>query len=543
MPASTRLPRLFAALFSAASCLAIAACAPRETLVQQGNREATLHKSIGPDLAGLDPHLAESLGDIQVHSALFEGLVAEDPRTLSPVPGVAARWDVSADGLAYTFHLRPEAKWSDGRPLVAEDFVASVRRALSPALGAPNAKLLYVVLNAEAYHRGQLADFSAVGVSAPDARTLRVTLEYPAAHFLSLLTHPVWFPVPPHAITASGPLESRGNRWADIPATFVGNGAFVLRAWRPGQSIDIAANPAYWDAATTRLRAVRFHVYDSVDAEERAFRAGQLHVTESLPVGRVEAWRAEAPEQLRADAFLDTYFYRINTTRPALSDPRVRRALCLALDREQLVNALLRGGQRPATAFTPPGTGGYVPPAVLRHDLAAARALLTDAGHPEGHGLPVFELLYSTSENHRLIAEALQQQWRALGVQTRLLNQEATLLRQARQTGDFQLLRSSWVADYNDPLGYLALFTKDSAQNFTGWSDPAYDRAVYEAARTTDSVRRNALFQDAETRLLGAAPILPIYWNTHVYLLHPAVQGWHTTLLDRHPLKHVSLTP
>lgn len=530
-------------LFACFAGLFLTACSPRETLVDQGNRTAALHKSIGPDLADLDPHLASSLGDIHVLSALFEGLVAEDPQTLAPVPGVARRWDVSADALTYTFHLRPDAKWSDGRPLVAADFVASLRRALSPALGAPNAELLYPVLNAEAYHKARLADFAEVGIRATDTHTLRITLEYPAAHFLSLLTHPVWFPVPLHAVAASGPAEARGNRWASDPATFTGNGPFVLREWRRGQVIVAAANPAYWDVGTVKLRAVHFHAYDSVDAEERAFRAGQLHLTESLPAGRVEAWRAEAPEKLRTDAFLDAYFYRINTTRPVLNDVRVRRALSLALDRESLVAALLKGGQHPATAFVPTGTGGYEPPALLRHDLDAARALLAAAGHPEGRGLPVFELLYNTSENHRRIAEALQQQWRAIGVQTRLVNQEFTALLNARQAGDFQLLRSSWVADFDDPVSYLALFTRDSANNFTGWHDPAYDQALYAAARAPDTAARHALFRRAETILLEAAPILPLYVNTHVFLIHPSVRGWHPTLLDRHPLKHVSLEP
>jgi oligopeptide transport system substrate-binding protein len=538
--------RLFAAipvLLSALALLALSACAPRETAVQEGNRSQTLHRGIGPDLSDLDPHLAASLNDIHVLSALFEGLVGEDPQTLAPVPGLAIRWDVSADGLVYTFHLRPEAKWSDDRPIVADDFVASIKRALSPALGAPNAELLYPVLNAEAYHKSRLADFSQVGISAIDTHTLRVALEYPAAHFLSLLTHPVWFPVPLHAVSASGPADARGNRWASDPATFVGNGPFLFRRWDRGQVIVAEASPTYWDAAALKLRAVHFHPFDSVDAAERAYRAGQLHVIDTLPSGRVEAWRAEAPDQLRADPFLDIYFYRINTARPFLSESRVRRALSLAIDREQLVSALLKGGQRPAAAFVPPGAGGYEPPSVLRHDLAAAKALLAEAGYPEGAGLPVFDLLYNTSENHRRIAEALQQQWRAIGVQVRLMNQEFATLLDARRAGDFQLLRSGWVADYDDPISFLALFTKDSAQNFTGWSDPAYDHALYQAARTTDRAARHALLRDAETRLLEAAPVLPLYVNTHVYLLHPSVRGWHPTLLDRHPLKAVSLAP
>lgn len=521
-----------------------AACAPRTTPVEEGNRTGTLHRSVGPALADLDPHLASTLGDIHVLSALFEGLVAEDPRDLSPVPGMATRWEISADGTVYTFFLRSNARWSDGRPLTAEDFVASTRRALSPGLGAPNAALLYPVLNAEAYHKKRQTDFTAVGIAAMDTHTLRITLEHPVGHFLSLLTHPVWFPVPLHVIVATGPTEARGNRWAGSPSTFVGNGAFTLREWRHGQAIHVTAAPTYWDAETVKLRAVSFHFFDGVDAEERAFRAGQLHLTESLPAGRIEAWRAEHPEQLRADPFLDAYFYRFNTTRPHLNDVRLRRALSLAIDREQLTTDLLRGGQRPATSFVPPGTGGYTPPHGVSYDPEQARRLLAEAGYPQGKGLPVLEVLYSTSENHRRIAEALQEQWRTkLGVETRLANQEVASLLEARRSGDFQLLRSSWVADYDAPETYLTLFTSDSDQNFTGWSDPEYDRLISRASRTADTAARFDLLRQAETRLLEAAPILPLYVNTHIYLIHPAVRGWHPTLLDRHPLKHVYLEP
>jgi oligopeptide transport system substrate-binding protein len=521
----------------------LAACTPRETAVEAGLHTATLHRSFGPDLGDLDPQLAGTLGDIHVLAALFEGLVAEHPETLAPVPGVAERWEVSADGLTYTFTLRTDARWSDGRAITAADFLASLRRALSPALAAPSAALLYPVLNAQAYQQGRLSDFDQVGIQALDTRRLRIVLGHPTPHFLGLLAHPVWAPVPLHVIAAHGSTETRGNPWARDPATFVGNGPFALRRWSPGQVLVTEASPTYWDAATVRLKAVHFHPFDGVDAEERAYRAGQLHLTENLPAGRIAAWREEAPAQLRTDPFLDTYFYRINIARPGLGDVRVRQALSLALDREELVAALLPGGQQAATGFVPPGTGGYTPPPLLRHDLASATRLLAEAGYPGGTGLPVFEVLYNTSENHRRIAEVLQQQWRALGVEVRLQNQDFASLLEARRSGDFQILRSSWVADYDDPLSFLTLFTRESANNFTAWSDPEYDRLVFEAARTSEASARHALYAAAETRLLADAPILPLYFNTHVYLIHPSVRGWFPTRLDRHPLKHVSLEP
>ncbi len=531
--------------FLPALCLAwtLTACAPRETPAEAGARSGILHLSLGPEPGRLDPHLATSLADVRAVSALFEGLVGQDPATLDPLPAAALRWESSADGVTHTFHLRPNGRWSDGKPVTADDFVASVRRVLTPALAAPNAPLLHTVLNAEAWHRGRLTDFTSVGIRAIDAHTLRIQLERPDPAFFSKLSHPAWFPVPVHAILASGPEDGRENRWDAAPATLVGNGPFVLKEWRTGRTLRFAASTTHRDGTSLRLREVMVHVFDGPDAEERAYRAGQLHVTDSLPAGRVDVWRTEAPGQLRTEPVLDVYFYRINTTRPHLSDPRVRRALSLAIDRPALVAALLRGGQTPARAFVPPFTNGYSPPEVLRHDPAAARALLAEAGYPDGAGLPTLELLYNTSENHRRIAEVVQQQWRAIGVQSRLTNQEFASLLEARRAGDFQILRSSWVADYNEPLSFLDLFTSTNPNNYTGWSDPAYDHALSQAALTQDPQARHELYRSAETRLLDAAPLLPVYVNAHVYLIHPAVRGWFAHPLARHPLERVWLEP
>lgn len=538
-----RFLRLLFRLLFLALAWTLSACAPRDTPAASGARTGVLHVSLGPEPGRLDPHLATSLADVRAVSALFEGLVGQDSTTLNPLPAAAARWESSADGVVHTFHLRPEGRWSDGRPVTAEDFVASVRRVLAPSLAAPNAALVYTLLNAEAWHRGRLDRFDAVGIRALDTNTLRLQLERPDPAFFSKLSHPAWFPVPVHALLASGPVDGRENRWATTPATLVGNGPYILREWRPGRLLRLAASPLHRDGAGLRVREVYLHAFDGPDAEERAYRAGQLHVTDSLPAGRVEAWRAEAPDQLRTDPVLDVYFYRINTTRPHLSDPRVRRALSLAIDREALVAALLRGGQTPARAFVPPGAGGYKPPDLLRHDPAAARSLLTEAGHPDGTGLPVLELLYNTSENHRRIAEVVQQQWRAVGIQSRLVNQEFASLLEARRAGDFQILRASWVADYDEPLSFLDLFTSTSPNNYTGWSDPVYDQTLAQAALTLDSVSRHNLYRTAETRLLDAAPLLPLYVNTHVYLVHPAVRGWSAHPLARHPIERVWLEP
>lgn len=531
---------LRALLGLAAALAAFAGCLPRESAVEAGNREQVLHRGIGHDLADLDPHLATQAGDYDVLSALCEGLVAEDPVDLHPVPGVAERWDVSADQLTYTFFLRPGARWSNGDPVTAQDFIASWRRMLTPTLGADNANLLYLIQGAEGFHQG-LAGFDQVGLAAPDAHTLRVTLEHPAPFFLSLLNHPAWFPVHLPTLRRYGSATQRGNPWAQ-PGRFVGNGPFTLTQWRLGQEIVVAKSASYWDAARVRLNGIHFHAIDSSDAEERAFRAGQLHLTAALPPDKIASYRRDAPQLLRIDPLLATYFYRLNVTRPFLNDPRVRRALALAVDRDALVTKLLRGGQQPAHAFTPPGTAGYTPRAALPTDFAEARRLLAAAGFPGGQGLPPFELLFNSSETHRVIAEAIQEMWRReLGVEVRLVNQELKSTLEARRAGNFQILRSVWNGDYVDPASFLELWRTDSGNNYTGWSSPVYDGLLFAAARTTDPAARAALFQQAEALLLEAAPLIPLYHYTHVFLCQPSVRGWPPTLLDHHPYKHVWL--
>ena len=368
-----------------------------------------------------------------------------------------------------------------------------------------------------------------------------MAIEHPAPWFLSLLSSPPWLPVPMGTIAKYGPLTQRGNAWAS-PGRWVGNGPFVLDSWRRGQEIVVVRSPTYWDAARVRLRGIHFHAFDSIDAEERAFRSGQLHLTETIPPDRIVPYRRDAPALLRIDPLLGTYFIRINVRRPALNDARIRTALALALDRAAIVEKVLQGGQLPAYSFTPAGLAGYAPDPVQQGQVEGARRLLSEAGHPGGEGLPEFELLYNTSERHRVVAEAIQEMWRReLGVRLRLVNEELRSTEEARRTGSYDMLGSSWIADYADPSAFLGVWRADSGNNFTGWSNPGYDALLFAADRTADPAGRNALFKRAEQLLLGEAPIVPLYFYTHAFLIQPSVKGWHPTLLDHHPYKDVWL--
>jgi oligopeptide transport system substrate-binding protein len=522
--------------------LALAAgCARHETEVQRGDREQVLSRGVGYEVTDLDPQLATGIAEGNVITALFEGLVVEDPRDLHPIPGVAERWEISPDGLTYTFFLRANARWSNGQPVTAQDFVASWQRMLTPSLGADNAGMLEVLQGAEAFQRGLTKDFSQVGARAVDPRTLRVTLEHPTPDFLTRLTHWAWSPLYLPGIAASGPVYARGNPWTR-PGRLVGNGPFVLKKWDPHEIIVLAKSPTYWDAGQVRLQAVQLYPIDSVDAEERAFRAGQLHVTDALPLSKIEAYRRDSPQFLRIDPYLGTYYYAFNLRRPYLNDERIRRALALAVDRGAIVDKILRGGETPATAFTPPGLAGYTPAAKLTTDFPEARRLLAEAGYPGGQGLPPFDLLYNNSENHRLIAEAIQEMWRReLGIEVRLVNQELKVVLAARRAGDFQILRGDWIADYAEPGSFLDIWRSDSGNNYGGWSNPDYDALLFAADRTPDASARSALWQKAEALLLAGAPCIPIYHYTHVFLLQPSVQGWYANPLDHHPYKYVWL--
>ena len=518
-------------------------CSRRETDVARATREQVLLIGVDADVTDLDPQIVTGVADFNTLLPLFEGLVDLDPRTLAPVAAVAESWSVSADGLVWTFRLRPEIRWTDGTPLTAATFVASWRRLLSPTLAAEYASLLYPVANAAAFHRGQLTDFNQVGLTAPDARTLRLRLSQPAPHLLESLALPPLFPVPVHVIERCGPAASRGNTWTR-PATFVSNGPFRLKEWRPGQVVAAEKNPAYRGAAEVRLKGVRIFTIENLDTEERMFRAGQLHVVSALPVTRIETWQRENPAVLQRAPFLGTDFFRLNVTAPGLDDARVRRALSLALDRDLLVQRALRGTKLAARSLVPPGITGYAPAPSGTADPAAARRLFAEAGHPGGKDLPPLTILFNSSDQHRAVCEVVQDLWRReLGLEVRLENQEKKVVHDAQRAGTFQVLRSSWTADYPAAEAFLDVFTATSGNNHTHWVSADYDRLLADAAQINDATARAEVLRRAEDLLLTEAPIIPLYHYVNFYLVHPSVHGWTPNPLDRRPLKQLWLEP
>jgi oligopeptide transport system substrate-binding protein len=520
----------------------LAACAKRDTVVERASREGVLHFSIGNEPSDLDPQTISGTGDAKIVQALFEPLISYAPGTLAPVPGLAERWDISPDGLTYTFHLR-EAQWSNRDPITAQDCVDSWRRILTPSLGAEYAYFLYILRGAEDFNKGVTKDFSTVGVVARDPRTLVVTLAHPAPYFLQVLLNSPWRPVHVRSIAQAGDLYQRGTKWT-LPGAMVTSGPFVLKEWSLNQRVVVEKSPTYWDRAHVRLNAIHFYPIDNIDAEERAFRAGQLHVTWSLPLSKILPLQREKSPILRIDPLLETHFFRFNLKRAPFGDERIRRALALAIDRETIASKILPGGRLPAPTFIPPSLVGYTPPARRAYDLAAARQLLTEAGHAGGTGLPPIEILYHNSEILRLVAEAIQQMWqRDLGIQVRLANQEKKTVSANRRSGDYQVTLGTWTADYLDATTFLDMWRSDSGNNQTNWSSPAYDALLNRADTIADPVARAAVHAQAESLVLDAAPIAPVYFNSHVYLLHTAVKGWQPTPMEHTDYRYVSLEP
>lgn len=491
----------------------------------------------------LDPQLGTGLTEHALTRALFEGLVAQAPEGDDPVPGVAERWEKSDDGLIYTFHLRSDAKWSDGKRIDAQDFVASYRRMLTPSLAAEYVYMLFVVKGAEDYYSGKLIDFGATGFHAPDDRTLVITLRKPTPFFLRMLVHEAWFPVPLHVISKFGDPGKLDQTWTRV-SNFVGNGPFRMTAWLPNQKIVTERSPTYWDRGHVLLDEIDFHAVELAETEERMFRGGQLDITYQVPLTKIAAYRKNNPESLRIDPWCGTYFYRFNLQRKPLGDVRVRRALSLAVERERLVENVTLGGETSAYALVPPNIGGYISQHHLEGNIAEAKQLLAEAGYPDGHGFPHLDILYNNLEKHRVIAEALQEMWRRnLGIDVGLRNEEWKVYLADQTSIAFDIERAGWIADYVDPHVFFDLWQTRSLNNDTHWSSPEYDRLLDSAldAKTDDA--RYAVYQNMERILVDELPILPLFFYTEARLVSPKVLHFKTTLLDSYPWKNVDLAP
>ncbi|ADQ40310.1 extracellular solute-binding protein family 5 [Caldicellulosiruptor acetigenus I77R1B] len=476
----------------------------------------------------LDPGLNNALDAANIIINVFEGLTRVNVKGQT-VPGIAYKWTVSKDGLTYTFYLR-DAKWSDGKPVTAYDFEYAWKRALDPKTGSEYAYQLYYIKNGQKFNEGK-AKASDVGVKALNEKTLQVTLEAPTPYFLDLTNFPTYFPVRKDII------EKYGDKWATDPKTYIGNGPFKMTKWVHNSYIELVKNPNYWDAKSITLEKIVFKLSEDVNANLFAYEARQVDGAEGIPTNEID--RLKKSGELKTAPLLGTYYYLINCKKKPFNDPRVRRALSLAIDRQYIVDNIGKLNQKPATGFVPYNikginkdfrieNGNFLP---TKADLATAKKLLAEAGYPNGKGFPEIEIIYNTSEGHKKIAEAIQNMWQKLGIKVKISNMEWKVLLQRRQNKDYMVARDGWVADYNDPMTFLDLFTSYSGNNNTNWSDKKYDSLIDLAKKTVDPKKRMQYLMEAEKMLMDQSVVIPIYFYTRGYLLRDYVKNYYMSPL------------
>jgi oligopeptide transport system substrate-binding protein len=468
-------------------------------------------------------------------------LVAKDPQTLEIVPAVADRWEVSDDNMVYVFHIRDNAKWSNGDSVTAHDFVNSWFRGLMPGLGNETVTSLFVFKNAEKYYRKEITDLSLVGFKALDDHHLKIELENPTPYFLQLLDYIALFPVHTANIKKFGELDDAANPWSKV-GNFVGNGAFTLKDWVPGRSLNVEKNPYYWDKDKVRLNEIHFMPIEQLLVEERMFKARHLHRTEWMPYSKMPVYRARNDPEYNHYPYFSTYFYVFNVTKPPFDDVRIRKALAYAVDRKTLVESVTNGVQSATGALTPPNTLGYISRSQILFDAEKARQLLANAGYPNGKNFPTVELSYNNNEDHRKIAEAIQQMWRKhLNINVKLKNQEWKVYLHEVKSLNHNIARMGWVGDYIDPNTFLGVFTSDSGDNKTGWKNKQYDDLLKMAATINNKEDRFETLQQAETILLDEAPLIPLYNYTTNNLVSTQLKGYHQNILDYYSYKHLYL--
>jgi len=488
-----------------------------------------LNRGNGPEPESLDPQKARQDSSLNILRDLFEGLTSLD-RDGKIVAGAAAAWDISADGLIYTFHLRDHLRWSDGSSLSAQDFVFGLRRLVDPAVASEYALIVAPIHNARAIVQGKLAS-QTLGVAAPDERTVVITLDAPTPYLTALLTHPSTFPVARRAL-GQGQAFTR-------PGRLLSNGAFVLSEWVEGSHITAQRNRYYWNAQAVKLDAVRYYHMSDAGTEFRRFRAGELHYTYAIPSQQFTWIREHLPqESIHIDPQLAIYYYGFNVTRPPLDDPKLRRALSLVIDRTRITRQVTGLGEIPACSWVPPGTAEYTPqvPDYCNQPMAeridAARELYANAGYGPSRPLTV-ELSYSVGEMHNKIAVAVAAMWKeALGVNVKLHAEEFSSLMQRVRAKETEVFRHTWVGDYNDAQTFADLLRSDFGINVTGYHNAAYDKLLSDAEKQSDPHARRPKLEEAERLMLADQPLIPLYFYVSKHLVAPQVRGFENNVMN-----------
>lgn len=497
-----------------------------------------LHRDNGEEPQTLDPHLAEGLPSAHILRDLFEGLTSESPEGRI-IPGAAVRWNISRDGKTYTFYLRRDARWSNGDPVTAEDFVYGLRRSASPKTASNYAQVLLPIANAFEVLSGDLP-VRQLGVRALDEYTLQISMRDPTPYFLALLTHSVTYPVHRASVIKHGSTFSR-------PGSLVSNGAYVLKDWVIRSRIELDKNENYWDAENVIIEKVFYYPFKDQSTALKQFRGGKLQWTSSVPANQFKWLQEHYPDELVISPWLGSYFFGFNLQRePFIENPELRMALALALDRDLLTEKVTQFGELPAYNLVPPGIRNYISPLpqwaewTQGERSAQARQLYADAGYSEDNPLS-FEIRYYGGGNNKKMALAVSSLWKqVLGVHSTLVNEDYKVFLQNREQKVLtQVFLAGWISDYADAYSFLNLFRTAHGRNDYGYSNSLYDALLDEIAAERIPSRRRRLMFEAERMLLTETPFIPVYTYVTKRMVNPRLKGWQSNVMDHHYSKNM----
>lgn len=489
--------------------------------------------NLGAEVKTIDPALNNAVDGSIVIANAFEGLYKTDAENKA-IPGVAKSVDISDDGLVYTFHLRDDAKWSDGEQVTAKDFAYAWTRALDPATAADYAFQLYYIKGGEEFNTGK-GTKEDLGIKVVDDLTLEVTLKDPTSYFLELTAFPTLMPIREDIVS-----ENPDN-WTLEAETYVSNGPFKLTEYNMKESYVFEKNDEYYDKDKVKLDKLTFKMITDETSSYASVKNGEIHMSDLVPTAEIASGKEEGLVQIYP--YLGTYFYVINVNnnadkldpevQKALGNKKVRQALNLGLDRRKIVDEVAQGGQVPAYSFVPEGIPGAEEGKDFaekqywdgeKFDVEGAKKLLAEAGYPEGKGLPTFELSYNSNEGNKLIAEAIQQMWAEIGVNVTLRNEEWAVFQDSRKNGNYQIARHGWIGDYVDPMTFLDMWMTGLGNNDPKFASAEYDELIRKAKAESDAKVRVGYLKEAEDILMEEMPIIPIYYYTQVKAVDPSVK-------------------
>ncbi len=504
----------------------LAACGEK----QEGLADQEIVVTLGSEPKSIDPTLNNAVDGATMIIHAFEGLTKLD-KTGKVIPGMAKDWKMSDDGTKFTFNLR-DAKWTDGKPVTANDFGFSWRRAVDPKTAAEYAYQLYYIKNGQAINEGT-AKLEDMGVKAINDKTLEVTLQSPCSYFLEITSFPTLFPLRQDVV------EKNPDGWATNPETYVSNGPFKLKTWNHDAELIFERNENYYDKKTIKPKSIRFALIADDNATLAAFRNDEVMLADSMPTEEIPALKKDG--SLKIEPQLGTYFYVFNTTKAPFDNVKVRKAFALAIDRRYIVDKIAQGDQIPAGAFVPPAIGdvnaspdfrttgkNYYDPEAYDKNVVEAKKLMEEAGYKDGQGFPQVEFMYNTEGGHKAIAEAVQEMWKKdLGVTVKLTGQEWKVFQQTRTDGNFMIARHGWLGDYVDPMTFLDMWTSNSGQNDAKWKNADFDNYIKIGKTESDRAKRMDAMHKAEDLFMNDYAVAPIYYYTDLFLIKDYLKGFY----------------